>query len=79
MFLEHRHDLSSDRSGDRSVLGRTLSRRHLPLPLPSGVKTTAGHAQLPAQPGDRVLLGQLLDQAKPFGDTSLSQSALPPA
>jgi hypothetical protein len=26
-----------------------------------------------------VLLGQLLDQAKPFGDTSLSQSALPPA
>jgi hypothetical protein len=77
MFLEHRLDLSSDRSGDRSVLGRTLSRRH--LPRPSGVETTAGHAQLPAQPGDRVLLGQLLDQAKPFGDTSLSQSALPPA
>ena len=61
MLLEHRLDLS----GDRRVLRRSLSRRL--LPLPPGVETTAGNAQLPAQPGHRVLNGQLIDQAKPLG------------
>jgi len=63
VLQKHRLDLS----GDQSVLGRTLSRRL--LPLPPGVEATAGHAKLPAQPGVRVLVGQLVDQAKPPGDS----------
>jgi hypothetical protein len=63
VLLKHRLDLS----GDQSVLGRTLSRRL--MPLPPGVEPTAVQAQLPAQPGDRVLVGQLVDQAKPLGDS----------
>jgi len=61
MILEHRRDLN----GDHSVLGRSLRRRL--LPLPPGVEATSGHAQLPAQPGNRVFLSQQVDQAKPFG------------
>ena len=70
MLLEQRLDLS----GDHSVLSRTRSRRL--LPLPPGVEATAGHAQLPAQPGNGVLICQLLNQAKPFGDScSLAKCA----
>ena len=61
MLLEHRLDLS----GDQSVLGRPLSRRR--LPLPPGIEDTAGHAQLLAQPGNRVMTCELIDQAKPLG------------
>lgn len=61
MLLKHRRDLS----GDRCVLGRTLSR--LLLPLPPGVETTTSHAQLPAKPGHRVAACELVDQAKPLG------------
>ena len=84
MLLKHRRDLS----GDRRVLGRSLSRRL--LPLPPGVKAATGHAQLPAQPGHRVAACELVDQAKPLGgNCSLhlrgaaewagGHSALPPA
>lgn len=70
MLPEYRLDLS----GDHSVLGRTLPRRL--LPLSPGVKATAGHAQLLAQPGNRVLICQLIDQAKPLGDScSLAKCA----
>ena len=70
VLLEHRRDFS----GDRRVLGRTLSRGL--LPLPPGVDAAAGHAQLPAQRGDGVLLGQLIDQAKPLGGScSLAKCA----
>jgi hypothetical protein len=70
MLLEHRVDLS----GDHSVFGCTLSRRI--LPLPPGVEATAGHAQLPAQPGDGDLSNQLVDKAKPFGGScSLAKCA----
>jgi len=63
-----------DLSGEPGALGRPLSRRLL-LP-PPGVEAAAGHTQLPAQPGDRVLSGQLIDQAKPLGGScSLAKCA----
>ena len=37
------------------------------LPLPPGVETAAGHAQLPAEPGRGEAVGEGLDQAKPLG------------
>ncbi len=37
------------------------------LPLSSGEVAAAGHPQQPAQPGDGVLTGELIDQAKPLG------------
>ena len=61
MLLEHHSDLS----GDRRVLGRSLSR-HI-LPLPPDIETTASHAQLPAQPGHRMATCELIDQTKPLG------------
>ncbi len=61
VLLEHCLDLSSD----HRVLSRSPSRRL--LPLPPGVETTAGHAQLPAQPGHRVGTYELIDQPKPLG------------
>ncbi|WP_255441656.1 MULTISPECIES: hypothetical protein, partial [unclassified Synechococcus] len=65
---------------------RPLSRRL--LPLPPGIEPAAGHPQLPAQPGHRVSISKLIDQAKPLGGScsyrkrktfGLGQSALPPA
>jgi hypothetical protein len=70
ILLEHHLDLS----GQSGVFGHKLSRRL--LPLPPCVVATAGHAQLPAQPGDGVLLGQLIDQANPLGGScSLAKCA----
>ena len=70
VLAEHRLDLS----GEPGVLGRPLSRRL--LPLPPGVVATAGHPQLPAQPGHGVLSGELIDQAKPLGGScSLAKCA----
>lgn len=37
------------------------------LPLPPGVETAAGHAQLPAEPGSGEAGREGLDQAKPLG------------
>ena len=37
------------------------------LPLPPGVETAAGQAQLPAEPGRGEAVGEGLDQAKPLG------------
>jgi hypothetical protein len=71
MLPEHRRDLS----GDRRVLGRTHSRRL--LPLPPGVEATAGHTQLPAQPGHRVATWELIDQAKPLGGSAPAASGSP--
>ncbi len=73
MLLKHCCDLS----GDRRVLGRSLSRRL--LPLPPGVETTAGHAQLPAQPGHRVTTCELIDQRNLSAAAAPWQSVLPPA
>jgi hypothetical protein len=52
--LKHRLDLSCD----QSVLDRPLSRRL--LPLPPGIEAIASHAQLPAEPGDGVLINELI-------------------
>jgi hypothetical protein len=61
VLLEHRLDLRSE----PGVLGCPLSRRL--LPLPPGIEPAPGHRQLPTQPGERVLSGKLIDQAKPLG------------
>lgn len=61
VLLEHRLDLSDEPSG----LSRPLSQ-HL-LPLPPGEVAAPGYPQLPAQPGHRVLISELIDQAKPLG------------
>ena len=67
VLLEHRLDLS----GDHSVV-----RRPRLLPLPSVVVATAGHIQLPAQPGVGMPISKLINQAKPIGDScSLAKCA----
>jgi len=61
VLLEHRLDLSMC----NSVLGRPLPLRL----LPPGVVSAAGHAQLPAQPAHGEAIHQVVDQAKPLGDS----------
>jgi len=62
VLLEHRLDFS----GDQGVLVFPLSRWCL-LPVLPGVVTAAGHSQPATQPGNGVLINELIDQAKPLG------------
>jgi hypothetical protein len=71
VLLEHCLDFS----GDQGVLRLPLSRRRL-LPVLPGVVTAAGHSQPATQPGDGVLISELIDQAKPLGGScSLAKCA----
>jgi hypothetical protein len=65
-----------DFSGDQGVIRLPLSRWCL-LPVLPGVVTAAGHSQPAAEPGDGVLIGELIDQAKPLGGScSLAKETL---